>query len=218
MGTHTSSISLVSQSGGGLLFVCLFFTMERGFRSLRNDRRKFHDPLGYDRSGEAPSVASRGEHGHHPVITQPVNRFCTDRIEMNTTKPTATPPEPCFYIYYFTLFSRQKTRSWEINQYEKFLDKAEDIAQNHFCVVFPSFLGRADSLGMGERRDTRGAHMWRMRSARNSLNGLLNLPRDIFFFLALVFCFFFLFSRRGPRGGLIWHLIISDVFTKPSTL
>jgi hypothetical protein len=41
-----------------------------------------HDPLGYDRSGEAPSVASRGEHGHHPVITQPMNRFCADRKEI----------------------------------------------------------------------------------------------------------------------------------------
>ena len=32
------------------------------------------------RGGEALSVASRGEHGHHPVITLPMNRFCPDRM------------------------------------------------------------------------------------------------------------------------------------------
>ena len=31
------------------------------------------------RRGEAPRVASRGEHGHSSVITQPVIRFCPDR-------------------------------------------------------------------------------------------------------------------------------------------
>ena len=36
-------------------------------------------PARYVRGGEALSVASRGEHGHHPVITLPMNRFCPDR-------------------------------------------------------------------------------------------------------------------------------------------
>ena len=36
-------------------------------------------PAAVRRRGEAPRVASRGEHGHSSVITQPVNRFCSDR-------------------------------------------------------------------------------------------------------------------------------------------
>jgi len=36
-------------------------------------------PARYVRGGEALSVASRGEHGHHPVITLPMNRFCPDQ-------------------------------------------------------------------------------------------------------------------------------------------
>ena len=55
--------------------------------------------------------------------------------------------------------------------FPEILDKAEDIAQNHFCVVFPSFLGRTDSLGMGERLDTLGVYMWRIYPVCDSLKG-----------------------------------------------
>lgn len=42
---------------------------------------KFARPAAARRRGEAPRVASRGEHGHSLVITQPVNRFCSDRVD-----------------------------------------------------------------------------------------------------------------------------------------
>eukprot|EP00740_Mantoniella_antarctica_P022650 CAMPEP_0198702020 /NCGR_PEP_ID=MMETSP1468-20131203/388520_1 /TAXON_ID=1461545 /ORGANISM="Mantoniella sp, Strain CCMP1436" /LENGTH=119 /DNA_ID=CAMNT_0044460495 /DNA_START=2553 /DNA_END=2912 /DNA_ORIENTATION=+ len=48
-----------------------------------------YDPPGHDRGGEALSDASRGEHGHHPVITQPMRRSAL-------TAKTPTTPEPCF--------------------------------------------------------------------------------------------------------------------------
>ena len=38
-------------------------------------------PAAARRRGEAPRVASRGEHGHSLVITQPMIRFCPDRDE-----------------------------------------------------------------------------------------------------------------------------------------
>ena len=42
---------------------------------------KFARPAAARRRGEAPRVASRGEHGHSLVITQPMIRFCPDRDE-----------------------------------------------------------------------------------------------------------------------------------------
>ena len=41
-------------------------------------------PAAVRRRGEAPRVASRGEHGHSSVITQPMIRFCPDRDERET--------------------------------------------------------------------------------------------------------------------------------------
>ena len=46
-------------------------------------------PAAVRRRGEAPRVASRGEHGHSSVITQPVIRFCPDRDERRTRRARA---------------------------------------------------------------------------------------------------------------------------------
>ena len=64
----------------------LFF--ETFVRDARRVRRGMIDtyarPAAARRRGEAPRVASRGEHGHSSVITQPMIRFCPDRDERET--------------------------------------------------------------------------------------------------------------------------------------
>jgi len=91
-------------------------------------------PARYVRGGEALSVASRGEHGHHPVITLPMNRFCPDQIESGR----AALPVPTFSRFAFSMYPGQSRRQW---------------VPSGVCVAFPSISGRAYSLGMGERRD-----------------------------------------------------------------
>ena len=56
-------------------------------------------PARYVRGVEALSVASRGEHGHHPVITPPMNRFCPDQIESGR----AALPVPTFARFSFSM-------------------------------------------------------------------------------------------------------------------
>ena len=66
----------------------LFFGGSRVYRRrareavLRGMIDKFARPAAARRRGEAPRVASRGEHGHSLVITQPMIRFCPDRDEL----------------------------------------------------------------------------------------------------------------------------------------
>ena len=60
-----------------------------------------YDPPGHDCGGEALSDASRGEHGHHPVITQPMRRSaltaktCLVFINLLTGPSTRSCGTPC---------------------------------------------------------------------------------------------------------------------------
>lgn len=119
----------------------LFF--ETFVRNARRVRRGMIDtyarPAAARRRGEAPRVASRGEHGHSSVITQPVNRFCSDRDgRRGDDAARASLPFARF------LPEPEPAR----------LDKAEGVeSPSGACDAFPSFTGRAHSLGMGEHSD-----------------------------------------------------------------
>ena len=98
---------------------------------------KFARPAAARRRGEAPRVASRGEHGHSLVITQPVNRFCSDRVDDESEDAASASASA---IFFFSPNPR--------------LDKAEGVeSPSGACDAFPSFTGRAHSLGMGEHSD-----------------------------------------------------------------
>jgi len=81
-------------------------TTHAGLCLLSGLMNKTIRPARYVRGGEALSVASRGEHGHHPVITLPMNRFCPDQIESGR----AALPVPTFARYAFSMYPGQSRR------------------------------------------------------------------------------------------------------------
>ena len=84
----------------------LFF--ETFVRNARRVRRGMIDtyarPAAVRRRGEAPRVASRGEHGHSSAITQPMIRFCPDRDERETRYGAVVVDAQgafCFVFFFF---------------------------------------------------------------------------------------------------------------------
>ena len=127
---------------------------------LRGMIDKFARPAAARRRGEAPRVASRGEHGHSLVITQPVIRFCSDRVDDESEDAACASASVIFYFFFLDPAPGQSRRRRE----------------------------PARAHAMLSRRSQAEPTAWEWVSTRTSILPVvdpeqsLNLPRDIRFF------------------------------------